>query len=376
MKLHQEQLLALIRAGLKIEKPDLKLFETGTDWEALYQAAKEQTVLGIAFDGLSDLPQENKPPRNLYLKWCNQMLRIEEQNKKLDHEIGELYALLRSKGIEPILMKGQGVARNYPNPQHRTCGDIDLYIGPENYGTVNALLQMEATRECEENYKHTHVEWHGVEVEIHQIMISLSTPWYNRHLQKDIADWKQGGNQDKNTHIAGTEVSTPPAAFNSAFLLMHALHHFLNEGIGLRQVCDWACELRKNHNPEKLTETANLLKRYGLTRGGRIFGALVVTYLHLPQEYLPLSYTAKDLQKAQWLLEEIWAGGNFGHHDQRIRKRPKGYWGGKWYTFSRALKRCTEMWSLSPSEACFYPLALACHSAQMQIKFLGRKGKE
>ena len=35
---------------------------------------------------------------------------------------------LRSEGIDPYVLKGQGIAQYYPNPDLRQCGDIDLYV--------------------------------------------------------------------------------------------------------------------------------------------------------------------------------------------------------------------------------------------------------
>lgn len=371
----QKQLLALLRAGLNIEGLNTNLFSKETDWESLYSLAIKQTVEGIVFDGIQQLPLELRPERRLYLKWCNDILCIEGRNQQLNKEVDELYAILRNRGVEPILMKGQGVAQFYPTPLRRQCGDIDLYTGHEDYEGVNSLLRLDATDECEENYKHVHLERHGVAIENHKIMISLSTPWYNRRLQKDIAEWAENICLQPVTYIGSTEVTTPPPAFNSAFLLLHALHHFLNEGIGLRHVCDWVCELKANHNPVKIAETARLLKRYGMTTGARIFGAVAVNYLHLPLSYIPVSYGPDDLAMAEWLLEEIWEGGNFGRYDRRTKKRPKGYWRSKWFTFRRAVRRCVNVWRLMPSEAVFYPMALALHSFQMQLKFL-RHGKK
>ena len=92
----------------------------------LYQSAKVQALLGITFDGMQTLPQELRPKRELYLKWCNALLQIEENNHILNQEIAKVYTLYRANQIEPVLLKGQGVAQNYRNPLHRQCGDIDL----------------------------------------------------------------------------------------------------------------------------------------------------------------------------------------------------------------------------------------------------------
>ena len=115
-------------------------------------------------------------------------------------------------------------------------------------------------------------------------------------------------------------------------------------------------------------QTAALLKEFGLTRAARLFGAIAVEYFGLPAEELPVAYQSRDLPDAQWLLDTILREGNFGRHDKQRKKRPKGYWRSKWYTFMRAATRCVEMKRLSPNEARWYPVALTLHSLKAQWK--------
>ena len=143
----QKQFFALVQSGLWGTPVDTTLFNIQTDWAQLYQSAKVQALLGITFDGMQTLPQELRPKRELYLKWCNALLQIEENNHILNQEIAKVYTLYRANQIEPVLLKGQGVAQNYRNPLHRQCGDIDLYIGPKNYEKANKLLRTESTGE-------------------------------------------------------------------------------------------------------------------------------------------------------------------------------------------------------------------------------------
>lgn len=37
---------------------------------------------------------------------------------------------------------------------------------------------------------------------------------------------------------------------------------------------------------------------------------------------------SKDIETGEWLLNDIWQGGNFGQHNQNRKQRPKGYWSG------------------------------------------------
>ena len=83
----QKQFFSLVQSGLWGTATDAGLFDAQTDWAQLYQSAKAQALLGITFDGMQTLPQELRPKRELYLKWCNTLLQIEEHNHVLNQEL-------------------------------------------------------------------------------------------------------------------------------------------------------------------------------------------------------------------------------------------------------------------------------------------------
>ena len=366
----------LLRAGLWGTPADPTLFNADTDWAGLYRMAKEQTVAGILLDGIQTLPTECRPPRTLYLQWCNTVMLIEENNHKLNQELGHIMRLAGQIGANPVLVKGQGIAQCYRQPLHRTPGDIDLYIGNEKFEEFNECLRREATSEEEESYKHTTMTWHGIIVENHRVLISLSSPLMNRKLQRYIRQWHRQPSSLRTVYIEGNPIHMPPLEFDITYVLLHATLHFLNEGIGMRHVCDWMCLLHAYAGQTDKRQAATLLKEFGLTRAARLFGAIAVEYFNLPPEDLPIAYRPQDLPNARWLLSVILHEGNFGRYDTQRKKRPQGYWRSKWYTLTRAVGRCAKMGRLSPNEARWYPVALTLHSIQAQWKKRTKKSTD
>jgi len=62
------------------------------------------------------------------------------QNARQERKIVQAITLLRSAGVEALLVKGWAVARLYPERGLRPYGDIDLCVRPEQYATaVDAL---------------------------------------------------------------------------------------------------------------------------------------------------------------------------------------------------------------------------------------------
>ncbi len=365
MTLITQQYFTLLQAGLWGKEADSNLFDEATDWDSIYHLAKNQTTLGVAYDGILTLPPELRPERLLFMKWSALMARIEESNEYLNVRLKEVDTLYRAHGITPILLKGQGVAQNYRCPHHRQSGDIDLYVSQKHYAVANALLRREATSEHEENNKHTNIHWHNVDIENHRIIAHLSVPRANRLFQRCIAHWYPQGRLQV---IDGHTVTLPPLEFDVVFILMHSVLHFLNEGVGLRQVCDWTCLLHANAGKMDCDQVNRMLHQFGLYKAAKAFGAIATSQLGLPTDELPFILTPADHKLGAWLLDDILRGGNFGRSYDGLQQRPHGYWKGKLHTFLRAYHRCAELKTLAPGEARWYPFMLFLASLKTQFR--------
>jgi len=64
------------------------------------------------------------------------------------HKIKQALLLLRSNGIEPILIKGWSSARLYPESGLRPYGDIDFCVRPDEYQRAKCLMDSPEGREC------------------------------------------------------------------------------------------------------------------------------------------------------------------------------------------------------------------------------------
>ena len=68
------------------------------------------------------------------------------QSAMHEREIENALALLRSAGVEPILVKGWAVARLYPESGLRPYGDLDLCVDPKQYRVAKAALDKEESK--------------------------------------------------------------------------------------------------------------------------------------------------------------------------------------------------------------------------------------
>src|SRR5437016_12703833 len=58
-----------------------------------------------------------------------------------DRHLVQALTLLRSAGVEPLLVKGWAVARLYPSPGLRPYGDLDFCVRPDQFARAQAALR-------------------------------------------------------------------------------------------------------------------------------------------------------------------------------------------------------------------------------------------
>ena len=317
-----EQFFALIRSGLWGCKAASSPFDGGADWEALLRLASMQSLTGIFADGAGTLPRELMPPAETARRLFVTVESIRRANRRLDAVLAELEAGLRREGIEGILLKGQGVARAYLNPERRMCGDIDLYPGKGDAylrccEIVRSLGESEGRED--ESEKHFHFNRRGCSIEIHSHVMLAADPLVNRRLQRWTDEMLDDPSKLRHVEINGVEVNLPPVDFDAVFILQHIANHLLKGGIGLRQLCDWSRYLHVHAAEIDRARLGNNLRTLRLMNCWQLFGWLAVNRLGLPEAEMPF-YSPRHEKRALRCLRIILRKGNFGHYDKAARR--------------------------------------------------------
>ena len=347
-----EQLLYLLRAALWEVSVDPLLFSPKTEWGVIYRLAQQQTVAALLYDALASLPAEQQPEPALLRQWYVHLIKVEQSHKLLNQRLAEATTLLQSEGIRSVLLKGQALAQNYPNPARRQCGDIDLYIGRENYKKAcDAVQKWDSVQEAErDDTKHCSFHWQNVTVELHRIALfpRKFQHWTELHLM---------GEKVRRCTVEGSEVLLPPANFDALYIFNHAYSHFILGGIGLRQLCDWALYLHTFKNEIDRQQLKRDLDSFGLMHAWQIFGYIAVNHLGLNEAEMPF-YTERinpkrRKKRAEKVLGYILKDGNFGFYSQRS-KPPKNYLGKKLSTVWRIQQRAWRLLFLFPKDTITY----------------------
>ena len=281
------------------------------EWEAMYDMARKQSITGVVFEAVPRMDQDATIPRQLKMKWFFQVNKIKNRNILVNQCSAKLVDMFRQEGFECCVLKGQGNAMMYPNPYIRISGDIDLQVK----GGRDMVVQYVKKRFPHTKTAYQHVDYpifKKVPVEVHYLPVYMNNPVYNRRLKKWFDD--QGdemyGHEVTLPDDAG-QIAVPSLRFNLVFQMAHLMHHFLDEGIGLRHMLDYYYLLQRVYQ-EKLSDgLADLFDRLGL----RKFAGAVMYIMHdvlgLEEKYL---IVPADKGRGETLLEEILRGGNFGKH--------------------------------------------------------------
>lgn len=305
-------LLTLLRAGLWERKvDDIACFPlSGDEWEGLFRLARQQTVTGMVFNGLQFLPEELLPTPALLIRWTAGVDAVERRNREMNRTLSALYAELRTRGFDPVLQKGQGIAAYYEKPLLRECGDIDLFFGDRRTSecAVKWMLRQGAVvRRMPDGS--LFYRWQNFEIEHHVRLFDLYNPFLQRDAARLIRD--KGSVSVPLFGQDDTEVPVPAPFVNLLLLDLHILKHALGRGIGLRQLCDMARACCQLHAVVDADEMRSCCRRWGLGRWNPMLHTFLVDYLGLPVEALPYGELAPS---ADPLLGIVWRGGNFGYY--------------------------------------------------------------
>ena len=246
-------LFALLHCGLHPDNRGMMesfapLFGTDApvpDWKTIYKLAAKQGVLAIAWDGLLRLcdegivDAEHKPDKGLELQWAYNVCAIESRYRKQRRAVFRLAEFYAGHNIDMMILKGYGLSLCYPVPEHRPCGDIDIWLFGRQQEGDDLLRREKGVKINEDKHHHTIFVTDGIMVENHYDFINVYAHMSN-HKFEEILQSKVRSGETESIEEGGVKVVLPPVDFNALFLLRHTAGHFAATGIGLRHIVDWA----------------------------------------------------------------------------------------------------------------------------------------
>lgn len=336
---------------------ELSRVPTAGEWSDLYDESERQAVTGILLHGIERLKANTEGtdytknlPLELLLQWIGISEQIRQGNLSQTKRCKELQRKVCDLGLNSSILKGQGVALYYDEPFRdlRQSGDIDIFLDCGLKGTIELARQL-GVDNPKWDYKHLHLNiWDDTEIEMHYRVEVLLNQWKNRRLQKWLKD------NGALLYSGNNGLTTPTSFFNVFYIMLHIYRHFLYEGIGMRQIVDYYFVLKAiNREKQDVNYSLEAVSKFGMERFAK--GLMWVMYeaLGMPKEWM---LWEPDEKEGKYILEEVMAGGNFGHHDERLQ-----HGGGKWNTVKQVCKHNWHLLSHYPADVIWAPVWFVWH---------------
>lgn len=290
LKNNAENVLNLIRMGIGKDYSSrwvktVSLSES--DWETIRDLANEQGLAAVVLDGI-DKSEElaTTLPLTMKLDWIGQTLQNYEQRyglyKKAHSEMAKFY---REHGYKMMVLKGYACSLDWPKPEHRPCGDIDIWQFGKWKEADAALAKEKGIKIDSSHHHHTVFEWNGFSVENHYDFINVHHHKSNAKFEAILKDL--GQDDSHYVEVSGERIYLPSPNLHALFLLKHITMHFAAEGIMLRQLLDWAFFVEKHGEEVDWDYVDGVLERFGMKNMFNIINAICVGDLGFDVKQFP-----------------------------------------------------------------------------------------
>jgi hypothetical protein len=242
----------LLRIALNPEQSPSEGIYTPVAWSEVYRVSQAQGVAAIAWDGLQRLMSEGligegcNIERHIKLQWALAVENTERRYNKQAKTIAQLTKIYDEVGIKMMILKGYGLSRCYPRPEHRSCSDIDIWLFGEQKRADEILRTKHNIAIDEGEHHHTVFYIDGVMVENHYDFLNIHAHHSSRPIERYLKEQAERSNE--RVDIDGVMVYLPAVDCHALFLLRHAASHFAATEIMLRHILDWGLFVRAYHN--------------------------------------------------------------------------------------------------------------------------------
>lgn len=254
-------------------------------WTRLFKEAARQGLLAIAWDALEELQAEygglcRGMSRETKIRWALSIKNIEEVHLRQREALKELAGIFAESGMRVMVLKGLGLAEMYPRPEHRECGDLDIYLFGD-FEKGNEVMRKMGIAVEYDGTKHSKFYYKGIPVENHKNFLNVTTTRVDKDLERElirILQEQKCGSLD----LGGITVVVPPPDFQMIFLTRHAITHFLASGLVLRHLYDFGIFYSAHAQEVDLDRIEKIFKRESQHKLYRAFLDVLHIYLGMP----------------------------------------------------------------------------------------------
>ncbi len=285
----QDTFLTIVRLGIgHFAANPTKAF----DWSALQALAERQGLAAIMVDGINRLPDAQRPPKEELLQLIGQIvLCYDYRYESYRRAIAELAGFYREHGLKMMLLKGYACSIDWPKPEHRPCGDIDIWLFGKQKEADALISSKKGIKIDKSHHHHTVFHWGDFTVENHYDFVNVHTHRSSFELEKIFKGLGADDShfveiKDTSTGL-GTKVYLPSQNLHALFLIRHMVSHFAAAEITLRHVLDWGFFVENHTQEVDWIWLQNILDKYHMKEIFNLFNAICVDNLGFRAELFP-----------------------------------------------------------------------------------------
>ena len=255
------------------------------DWNTMEILAARMGLSAVIIDGLERLPDEQRPPKMLLLSWIGTVVQAyERRNEQYRRAIAELARLYHANGYKMMVVKGLACCLDWPKPEHRACGDIDIWQFGEQK-KADKILKDSGVEVDSSHHHHTVFNWQGFSVENHYDFINVHH--HKSHVELERILKELGKDDSHYIELYGEKVYLPSPNLHALFLIKHAALHFTSTELTLRQVLDWAFFVEKHGKEVDWNWLLGVVEEHGMLPFFKIMNAICVEDLGFDVSLFP-----------------------------------------------------------------------------------------
>jgi len=285
---NKQELLSLVRLGIGNQTNS---YHENYDWSFIHSLAEKHGLSAIILDGINCLPEIARPPKEVLLQWIGSTIQsYEYRYTSYQKAIAGLAGWYNANGYKMMVLKGFACSIDWPKPEHRPCGDIDIWQFGQQREADAALdswfkVQGSSVKIDNSHHHHTVFEWQGFTVENHYDFINVHHHKSNAAFEKILKE--QGQNNGYFVELSGERVYLPSPNLHALFLLKHACMEFAASGLNLRQLLDWAFFVKAHRKEIDWVWLEGILEKFGMKRLYNVFNAICVADLGFDVSIFP-----------------------------------------------------------------------------------------
>lgn len=343
-----ESFLQLVRLGIGHNSYGIP---NVNDWNEIEVLALRQGLSAIIVDGVDQIPESQRPSKEILLQWIGNTLQSYEYRFEIyKRAIAELAGWYNANGYKMMVLKGYACGLDWPKPEHRPAGDIDIWLFGEQKEADALMAKKLGLKVDYSHHHHTVFNWRDFSVENHYDFVNV----YSHKSSKELeVIFKELGQDDSYAlELNGKKVYLPSPNLHALFLIRHMVSHFAAAEITLRQVLDWAFFVEKHTKEVDWDWLVSLLDQFHMKEFYNCINAICIEDLGFISNifpYVQFSPSLKDRVLAD-ILDPKYPAKEPKGFLQRMTYKFRRWQGNAWkhelcYSENRFLSFFTGLWA-------------------------------